>query len=118
MGEGPFPSCLRWEKEEECLSDTLFWVKVKQALKIQLRVSVTVWVNVRVGVRALTTLIFSLGPSSSHLSRCCRPFWPTSIQGVSSVSHKRLTRQDKTDKTRQEITGQAAHSSLQCHSRR
>jgi hypothetical protein len=98
---------------------------------IELRVSVRVWVNVRVGLRALTTVIFSLEPSSSHLSRCCRPFWPTAIQVERSVSHKLLTRQDKVKhnkgghsanttqhNTRQEITGQAAHSSLQCHSRR
>ena len=55
--------------------------------------NVRVWVNVRVLVRTLTTVILFLEPSSSHLSRYLRPFWPTAIQGASSVSHNRLRRQ-------------------------
>ncbi len=80
---------------------------------IELRVTVRVWVNVnvRVGVRALTTAIFSLEPSSSHLSRCCRPFWPTAIQverhkdqrqhqvDIAQTQHN--TRQDKRLRDRQ-----------------
>ena len=66
-------------------SEHLHLGKGKASFKDTIARNVRVWVNVWVWVRALTTVILSLEPSSSHLSRYFRPFWPTAIQGASSV---------------------------------
>ena len=80
-------------------------VRVSVRVRVRVRVWVKVWVRVR--VRTLTTLSLPLGPSSSHLSHCCRPLKPTAMQRHAHEHAKQdKTRQGKTrqDKTRQDKT--------------